>query len=66
MTTDVLNLRDIDHGKLSAVDGKCVNLGKLSRLEGTIVPDGFCVIAEAYREAIPDNIRLSDLLARMS
>jgi len=61
MATYVLNLRDIDHGKLSAIDGKCVNLNELSRLEGIIVPDGFCLIAEAYREAIPDNIRLNNL-----
>jgi rifampicin phosphotransferase len=66
MTDYVLNLRDLDQEMLSAVGGKCVNLGELSRLEGIRVPDGFCVIAEAYRETIPDNVRLNDLLARLS
>ena len=66
MTTYVLNLQDIDQEKLSTAGGKGVNLGKLSRLKGIMVPDGFCVFAEAYREAVSGNVQLNELLARLS
>jgi rifampicin phosphotransferase len=66
MATYVLNLRDIDQEMLSEAGVKCVNLGELSQMEGIMVPDGFCVIVEAYRKAVSGNIRFNELLVRLS
>ncbi len=66
MSAYVLNLRDIDQEMLPSVGSKCLNLSELMRLEGIMVPDGFCVTANAYREAVSGDVRLNELLVRLS
>ncbi|MFE3638551.1 rifamycin-inactivating phosphotransferase [Streptomyces sp. NPDC059168] len=45
----VLDLREVDEKQVGAVGGKGANLGRLSRVAGLRVPDGFCVTTEAFR-----------------
>ncbi len=66
MIVYVLNLRKIDQTLLPIVGSKCVNLGELLRLEGVIVPDGFCVTAEAYLEAVSSEVRFNELIVQLS
>lgn len=66
MTVYVLNLRDINQEMLPVAGSKSVNLGELSRLEGIIVPYGFCVTAKAYLEAVSGNLQLIELQSRLS
>lgn len=61
----VLGFNEIDDSKLMAVGGKGLNLGKLSRIEGIQVPDGFCITTEAYRKVIGDNKEFSNLLDQL-
>jgi pyruvate,water dikinase len=44
------------------VGGKGANLGELSRIEGIQVPEGFCVITEAYKKLTENNQELNSLL----
>ncbi len=66
MSTYELNLQDIDQELLPLVGSKCLNLGELRRLKGIMVPDSFCVTADAYREAVSGDVRLNELLVRLS
>lgn len=66
MNSYVLKFQEIDKNKLSIVGGKGANLGKLSRIQGIRVPDGFCVTTEADKRIIDNNKELSDLLDQLS
>ncbi|WP_338448432.1 phosphoenolpyruvate synthase [Niallia oryzisoli] len=61
----VLGFNEIDDSKLTAVGGKGLNLGELSRIEWVQVPDGFCITTEAYKKIIGDNKEFSDLLDQL-
>ncbi|MFJ6513461.1 rifamycin-inactivating phosphotransferase [Streptomyces sp. NPDC091406] len=50
----VVDLREADETRGAAVGGKGAHLGALSRIEGTRVPDGFCVTTDAFRRAMAD------------
>jgi phosphoenolpyruvate synthase/pyruvate phosphate dikinase len=56
MNSCVLDFQDIDHTELMVVGGKGANLGELSKIEGTRVPEGFCVSTEAFKRIIGDAI----------
>lgn len=66
MQSLVLGLKDMDNAPLLLVGGKGLNLGKLSRMEGIHVPEGFCVTTEGYQEAIRHNEAYHALLERLT
>lgn len=66
MQSLVLRLKDMDNVPLLLVGGKGLNLGKLSRMEGIHVPEGFCVTTEGYQEAIRHNEAYHALLERLT
>ena len=49
MSGCVLGLEEIDQTMVDVVGGKGANLGELSRIEGILVPAGFCVTTDAFR-----------------
>jgi phosphoenolpyruvate synthase/pyruvate phosphate dikinase len=59
MSSYVLDFQDIDKSKLMVVGGKGANLGELSRIEGIIVPDGFCISTEAFKRIIGETSSLA-------
>jgi phosphoenolpyruvate synthase/pyruvate phosphate dikinase len=62
----VLSFREIDKTMLALVGGKGANLGELSRIKGILVPEGFCVSTEAYKEIIGKNAEFYSLLGQLS
>lgn len=52
MNSYVLSFKEIDKTKLMVVGGKGLNLGELSKIEGILVPEGFCITTEAYKKAV--------------
>jgi pyruvate,water dikinase len=54
MSCYVLGFHDIDKTKLTVVGGKGANLGELSRIEGILVPDGFCISTDAFKRIIKE------------
>src|SRR5437867_385659 len=65
MSSFVLGFQDIDKTKLMVVGGKGVNLGELSRIDGIIVPEGFCITTEAYKRIISQTPEFNDLLEQL-
>ncbi|HAZ48790.1 MAG TPA: phosphoenolpyruvate synthase [Cyanobacteria bacterium UBA11369] len=63
MSSYVLSFQDIDQTKIMAVGGKGASLGELSRIEGILVPDGFCISTEAFKRITSS---INELLARLS
>ncbi|WP_343674691.1 rifamycin-inactivating phosphotransferase [Chitinophaga sp.] len=53
----ILNFQEIDHTQLPLVGGKGANLGELARIAGILVPDGFCITTDVYRDII-ENIEI--------
>src|SRR5947207_15834854 len=66
MSSFVLGFQDIDKTKLMVVGGKGANLRELSRIDGIIVPEGFCITTEAYKRIISQTPRFHDLLEQLS
>src|SRR5690242_951910 len=66
MSSFVLGFQDIDKTKLMVVGGKGVNLGELSRVKGTCVPDAFCISTEAFKRIIGETSSISELLDQLS
>ncbi|HEY6287456.1 MAG TPA: phosphoenolpyruvate synthase [Ktedonobacteraceae bacterium] len=66
MSSFVLGFQDIDKTKLMVVGGKGANLGELSRIDGIIVPEGFCVTTEAYKKITENNQELNSLLDELT
>ncbi|MGH2638057.1 MAG: PEP/pyruvate-binding domain-containing protein, partial [Rhabdochlamydiaceae bacterium] len=66
MSSFVLDFQDIDKTKLMIVGGKGANLGELSRIDGIIVPEGFCITTEAYKRIISQTSEFNDLLEHLS
>jgi len=46
MSSLVLGLKEIENSQLLLVGVKALNLGKLSKIQGIQVPEGFCVTSE--------------------
>lgn len=61
----VLEFWEIDKTKHTVVGGKGMNLGECSRIEGILVPKGFCVTTEAYKRVIGKNEKLHQLLDQL-
>ncbi len=66
MNTYVLGFQEIDRTKLMLAGGKGANLGELSRIEGILVPEGFCVTTDAYRKITENNQELNSQLDELS
>src|SRR5437763_4101376 len=66
MSSFVLGFQDIDKTKLMVVGGKGANLGELSRIDGIIVPEGFCITTKAYKRIISQTPEFNDLLEQLS
>ncbi|WP_329406256.1 phosphoenolpyruvate synthase [Streptomyces sp. NBC_00704] len=62
----VLALGDVDAGRIADVGGKGAQLGALSRIDGVLVPDGFCVTTDAFRRMRAEAPSLDDLLGRLA
>ncbi|MBT2575034.1 phosphoenolpyruvate synthase [Bacillus sp. ISL-51] len=61
----VLEFREIDKTRQMAVGGKGMNLGECSRIEGILVPEGFCVTTDAYKRVIGKNEEFHQLLDQL-
>ncbi|MGF9696276.1 phosphoenolpyruvate synthase [Paenibacillus sp. MABNR03] len=66
MSSLVLSFQEIEKTQLGLVGGKGLNLGKLSKLEGIEVPEGFCVTTLAYQKAIKQNAMYHALLGQLT
>ncbi len=66
MNPYVLSFQEIDKTKLSIVGGKGANLGELSKVNGVLVPEGFCVTTEAYKNITENNQEFNALLDQLS
>lgn len=66
MNSYLLSLEEIDRTKLMVVGGKGLNLGELSRIEGIMVPEGFCVTTEAYKKVVAPNAEFNKLLDQLA
>ncbi|MBX9956472.1 phosphoenolpyruvate synthase [Peribacillus simplex] len=62
----VLEFREIDKTKQMVVGGKGMNLGECSRIDGILVPEGFCVTTEAFKRVIGENDELHQLLDHLA
>jgi phosphoenolpyruvate synthase/pyruvate phosphate dikinase len=66
MSSFVLGFQDIDKTKLTVVGGKGANLGELSRIEGILVLDGFCISTIAFQRIIEETPSIHELLDQLS
>jgi len=66
MSSFVRGFQDIDQTKLTVVGGKGANLGELSRIEGILVPDGFCISTIAFKRIIEETPSIHELLDQLS
>ncbi|MBD2445578.1 phosphoenolpyruvate synthase [Nostoc sp. FACHB-152] len=66
MSSFVLCFQDIDKTKLKVVGGKGANLGELTKIEGILVPDGFCISTEAFKRIIGETLSINELLDQLS
>ncbi|MED3712207.1 phosphoenolpyruvate synthase [Peribacillus frigoritolerans] len=62
----VLEFREIDKTKQMVVGGKGMNLGECSKIDGILVPEGFCVTTEAFKRVIGKNDELHQLLDQLA
>src|SRR5580692_4402767 len=61
----LLDLEEIDKTQVALAGGKGANLGELIRIEGIVVPDGFCVTTDAFRRVMATVPEIDDLLGRL-
>jgi rifampicin phosphotransferase len=66
MSSFVLGFQDIDKTQLMLVGGKGANLGELSKIQGVLVPDGFCISTVAFKRIIGETSSIHELLDRLS
>ncbi len=65
MSSLVLGFQEMDNTQLLLVGGKGLNLGKLSKIEGIQIPEGFCVTTLGFQKAIEQNETYHSLLDRL-
>jgi pyruvate,water dikinase len=66
MNSDVLSFQEIDETKIMLVGGKGANLGELSKIEGILVPNGFCISTTAFKRIIEVTPSINELLNLLS
>jgi pyruvate,water dikinase len=62
----VLDLQETDETQTDLVGGKGAHLGALSRIDGTRVPEGFCVTTDAFRRIVAEMPSLDERLDQLS
>lgn len=62
----VLGLREAGEDQAGLVGGKGAHLGALSRVDGVLVPDGFCVTTDAFRRVVERAPEVDALLDRLA
>src|SRR5438128_5865724 len=62
----VLGFQEIDRTQVAVVGGKGAHLGELSRIDGLLVPAGFCVTTDAFQRIMADAPSIDDRLDRLS
>jgi phosphoenolpyruvate synthase/pyruvate phosphate dikinase len=65
VTSYVLGFDVVSQRQVEVVGGKGAHLGELSRLEGILVPAGFCVTSDAFRRIMADAPSIDDRLDRL-
>jgi pyruvate,water dikinase len=65
MTNDVVALDAVDAAQAAVVGGKAANLGELLRIDGVVVPSGFCVTTDGFDRAVAA-ASIDDLLDRLN
>ena len=66
MGDHVLGLDEIDQTQVEIVGGKGAHLGELARIEGVLVPAGFCVTTNAFRRMVANAPSMAEQLDRLS
>ncbi|MFJ5763654.1 phosphoenolpyruvate synthase [Neobacillus sp. NPDC093182] len=66
MSCLVLGFQEMEETQLSLVGGKGLNLGKLSKIQGIQVPEGFCVTTAGYQKTIEQIETFQTLLDQLS
>ncbi|MNO39132.1 Phosphoenolpyruvate synthase [compost metagenome] len=66
MNSLVLGFQEVDNTQLLLVGGKGLNLGRLSKIDGINVPEGFCVTTRGYQQAVEQNETYQVLLNRLT
>ncbi|WP_348619755.1 phosphoenolpyruvate synthase [Paenibacillus polymyxa] len=66
MSSLVLGFQEMEKTQFLLVGGKGLNLGKLSKIEGIHVPEGFCVTTVGYQKAIEQKETYYALLDRLT
>ncbi|MEV4598518.1 rifamycin-inactivating phosphotransferase [Amycolatopsis sp. NPDC049253] len=62
----VLDFREIDRSQVDLVGGKGAHLGELSRIEGVLVPPGYCVTTRAFRQVLAEVPAFESALDRLA
>lgn len=66
MNQYVVEFREIDQKWRTAVGGKGVNLGELTKISDIQVPEGFCVTTKAFRKSIESNEDYQTLIEELT
>lgn len=66
MSSYLFNLKGLGKTKLSLAGGKGANLGELLSIAGIRVPEGFCISAEAYKNALAGSSGAQELIRQLS
>ena len=66
MESFVFTFRDIDRTSTALAGGKGAALGELSKMNGILVPDGFCISAAAFTRVIGRSKKITELIASLS
>ncbi|MGB3411070.1 MAG: rifamycin-inactivating phosphotransferase [Microthrixaceae bacterium] len=62
----VLDLDKVDRSKVATVGGKAAHLGELSHIDGTGVPNGFCVTTAAFQEIVLEEPGIAQQINELS
>ena len=66
MARYVLGFEELDRTEVAVVGSKGAHLGELSRIEGILVPPGFCVTTGAFQRILAEAPSIDDRLDRLS
>jgi pyruvate,water dikinase len=66
MARDILEFSEIDASQVALVGGKGAHLGELSRIEGVVVPPGFCITTQAFHRIVAQVPTIDEQIARLS